>query len=245
MAAFSPSQHEAVVDKLNSGLPKAQNNVAVVRRNAYSVSESLFLPPGAGDVIKHLADEVVKAFKWLLDEFVAVMEGVGAPLLFWENADQWQTIRGLASTVAGQTTPGVLGSTGDWTGDTATAYTKAIAPQSTAAASLASIADKTSQALVTCAGTGLAFYATIALLLVQFIGIQVAAAAADTTVVGAIPGLLVALGGTASTGSLMLAALVGIGALLGPQATQMVTLHGLAMDNGAFPGGHWPKATDV
>lgn len=31
--------------------------------------------------------------------------------------------------------------------------------------------------------------------------------------------------------------------LLGTQAQQMVSLHGKAIDNSAYPGGHWPDPT--
>jgi hypothetical protein len=242
---FSPSQHQAVVDKINEGVPKALSNIGTVRDNALTVADFPLLPPGMGHVIRVLVDEVVKVFEDFMTQFQALIDGLGAPLEFWARSDEWETIRGQASLVAGQITPGVLGSTGDWSGPAATAYTKAIGPQSTAASTLAAVADKTATALTICAVSGLAFYTALALLLAQFIAIQIAAGIADVTVVGTIPGLIVALQDTVSTGSLIVAAVVSLSAVLGTQTTQMIALHGTASDNTAFPGGHWPKATGI
>ena len=65
-----------------------------------------------------------------------------------------------------------------WHGPANDAYTKAIKPQSDAAAKLGTIAERTAASLTVCAAAGLAFYVALGVIVVKFI------AAAVTAVVG-------------------------------------------------------------
>lgn len=79
----------------------------------------------------------------------------------------------------------------------------------------------------------------------QFIAAEITAAAADATGVGAPAGLAAGLGAAATAAGVVFALVAAIGTLHATEASQLSTLHGLAVGSTAFPGGRWPVAANI
>lgn len=94
-----------------------------------------------------------------------------------------------------------------------------------------------------CAAAGLAFYLVIGIILVKFIVAMVGVIAAIGSVAFSWAGVALAVEEAGVNTGLIIAAVTTLTAVLGAQAQQLVTLHGEAVDNSAFPGGHWPDPT--
>ncbi|WP_370147398.1 hypothetical protein [Streptacidiphilus sp. EB129] len=234
-----------MIDKVNAKIPIIERNLSKVQQAGASTANAWYMPAGLGDLLMECVHEFVKAVTWLLEQVKELLKGALAPLYMWENAYTWENVRGVASGVAGEVTVSALGSTKDWTGASATAYTQAIAPQSAAASRLAAVADKTSTALSICAASGLVFYGAVAILCVQEVEITVGASVAAATGAAAPPALAVETTSALLTGAGLVGLIVGLLSLVGGQATQMTSIHGETIDTTAFPGGHWPTATTV
>ncbi|SEK23823.1 hypothetical protein [Streptacidiphilus jiangxiensis] len=242
---FSVAQYEHAVDKITSKIPEVSQHAEDLRTRINHLLQEWYIVPPVSDLIAWAASEFIKLVEDVLTVMADILEGAPAPIAFWQNAYQWENLRDTASSVAADVNAATLGSTGEWKGASATAYTQAITPQSAAAARLATLADKTSGVLTTCAAAGLTFYVAVAALLVAFISAQIAAGAAASTGAGAPPGLLVALASGGFTYSTILTFLAALTALVAAQSTQLDSLHGEAMDDTAFPGGRWPVATNI
>ena len=242
---FNPSQFHETVQRISSKIPDVQHKASQIDIDSVRLANEWYIPEPIARLIIWLKDELIKLAEELMNMMTQVMEGIEAPITMWEDAYKWETVRGIASSVAADVNPSSLGSTGQWTGDAATAYTNAIGPQSTAAAQLATIADSTASSLQSCAEAGLAFYIAVALVVAQFIAAEITAAAADATGVGAPAGLAAGLGAAATAVGVLVALVAAMGTLIGTEASQASTLHGLAMDSTAFPSGRWPVAANV
>ena len=156
-----------------------------------------------------------------------------------------ESVRGSATGVAADVNLSTLGSEGTWTGAAATAYTRAIATQSAAAARLGSIADKVRGLMVSCAETGGAFYVVLLAQAVQAQCASVVAVAATDTGVGAPAGLVAGLGGSAAALTVVVALVTAMEKFAEGQADALAALQNEATDQTAFPFGHWPKAVNV
>lgn len=239
---FSATQYEHAIDKIRRKIPEITQHTEDLQSKINRVLQEWYIVSPVSDLLAWLTSELIKLAEDVLEFIAAILASATAPIRFFQHAYQWESLRGGATTVAGDVNAASLGSTGDWGGAAANAYTQAIAPQSAAAAQLATLADKTSSALSICADAGLAFYVTVAGCLVAFISSQIVACAAATTGAGAPPALFVSLASGAFTYSTIVGALGALLALVGSQEMQLSTLHGQVLDNSAFPGGHWPVA---
>ena len=245
MMAFSSTQYQSAIDRIKESLPRIDQGMNEVRTKAVASANAWYMPPGLGEITMELLTEFEKAVNWIVEQVTYWLEGALAPINFWDNAYQWESVRGKATGVAGEVTVGVLGSTKEWTGASATAYTQSIAPQSAAAARLGAVADKTATALEYCAVAGLAFYVTLGIIIVEQACVDVVATAAACTGVGTVPALVAAIADAGVTTASIFAAGSAFLALLGTQASQMAAIHGEASDVTAYPGGHWPVATSA
>jgi len=99
--------------------------------------------------------------------------------------------------------------------------------------------------LTVCAAAGLAFYVALGVIVFQLIASLVAAIAAVGSIIFSWAGLAMVVGDAGITTGMIIAAVTALAALLGVQAQQMVALHGTAVDDTAFPGGHWPVAANL
>jgi hypothetical protein len=240
--AFSIAQYQAVTDKLSSGNQTIAAKIPQVRSAANSVLGAWYVPGAVKEAVTWLVDEIVQIAEWLWNKIGELLQGVVAPIYMFEYAFGWQDIKGTATTVAGELTPQVVGADQDWQGAAATAYSKVIQPQNAAAAEIGTIANQTATALAICATGALAFYVALAVIVVEFIWQMVAAIIALGTVVFSWAGLALVVEACSVNAAMVWAVIATLTALLGTQASQMATLHGQAVDNSSFPGGHWPKA---
>jgi len=164
------------------------------------------------------------------------------PIILFKHAWDWQDLRGDASTVAGQLDAEALGAARKWEGPAAEAYKKVIPPQNKAATQIGTVAKNTAVSLTVCAAAGLAFYVALGVILVKFIAAMVTAIAALGSAVFSWAGAAIIVEEAGVNSGLIIAAVSALSAALGAQASQMSSLHGDAVDNAFFPGGHWPKA---
>lgn len=242
---FDPAQFQHTLDKISGKLEEIPRKASELELQSRQLANAWYIPLPVAEVIMWITDEFVKLADIVIQIMVEIMEGQYAPFELYSNSYDWETIRGILSGVAADINPADLGSTANWKGDAATAYTQAIGPQSSAAAQLASLADKMSSTLSTCAAGGFAFYLAALGLLVAFGAAQAAAAAADATGVGAPPGLLAAFADASGTVQALLAFFGAFSVFAGIQASNLNSLHGNAEDSTGFPHGRWPRAVNI
>jgi len=240
---FSEAEFNATIDNINSGMVDLGGKIDALPGIAHSAVDHWYIPGFIKDAVKWAAEKICDLARWLWDKITEVLKGVAAPVYFFKYAFDWQDIRGIASGVVGRAKPEVLTASTQWTGSAATAYGKVIKPQGDAANKIATIADKTATALTLCAASGLVFYLAIAAILVKFIAAMVTAAAAFGSAVFSWAGAALIVEEAGVNSALIWAAIGALSAALGTQASQLAALHGEAVDNSFFPGGHWPVAT--
>lgn len=237
---FSEAQFEAVVQKLDTGMAELSGKIPQLLPAARAATDHLYVPDSVQDAIMWLAHKMVSLAQRIWDKITELMKGIAAPVLFFKDAFDWEDVKGLASGVAGELTPTALRAGRHWSGAAEEAYVAATAPQATAAARIATLADKVALSLGICAAAGLAFYVAIGVILVKFIAALVAAIAAFGSAVFSWAGAALVVEEAGVNTGLIIAAVTTLTALLGAQAQQLVALHGEAVDDSTFPGGHWP-----
>lgn len=243
--AFSTAQYEAVTNKVSSGVQTASGKLPELTAATNSLLGEWYIPGFVKDAVKWLVEELIHTAESVLNKIVELLKGAVAPIYMFDYAWQWEDIKGTASGVASELTPQVVGISQDWKGQAATAYASAIQTQSPAAAQIGSISDKTATGLTVCAAGGLAFYIALGVIVFQLIASLVAAIAAVGSIIFSWAGLAMVVGDAGITTGMIIAAVTALTALLGIQAQQMVALHGTAIDDTSFPGGHWPVAANL
>ena len=240
---FSEAQFNETINKLNSGMDDLSKKIDAVPAAANAAVDHWYIPGIIADAIKWCAEKICELAKWIWNKIKEVLRGVAAPVYFFKYAFDWQDIRGIANNVTGQLKPEAMPGANSWTGSAATAYKGVIKPQGDAANKIATIADRTATALQVCALAGLTFYLAIAVILVKFIAAMIATIAALGSVVFSWAGVALVVEEAGVNSGLIWAAIGALTAALGTQAQQLVGLHGEAIDNSTFPGGHWPDPT--
>ncbi len=240
--AFNTAQYQAAVDGLSSGLADLSAKLDSIPGKAKASADRWWVPDPLSEAIIFFGEKMCEIGSWILDALEKSLEGAVGPVYMFIRSYEWETIRGLASTVSGQLQPGVVGSTDEWQGSAATAYTKEIGPQAGAASSISSIASKISSSLVEAATAGLAFYLVLGVVAIKFITVLAASIVALGSGIFSWAGFLALLEEAGVSTAVIVTVTGALVTFLGVQAKQMVTLHGQAVDNSAFPGGHWPTA---
>lgn len=242
---FSTAQYEAVMQKLDSGIRELSAKLAEVGPTANSAASRWYVPQPVAEALIWSAGKLVEIGSWILDKIKELLKGSVAPILMFNYAWEWQgSVRGVASSVAGELQPEALRATRSWKGDAADAYAAATKSQPIAATQIETSADKIATALTICAVAGLAFYVALGVIVVKFIAATITAMVALGTAVFSWAGAALIVEEAAVNSGLIIAAVTTLSAALGAQAQQMATIEGEARDNSAFPGGHWPKATN-
>lgn len=241
----SASQYEAAASKLRSGVNQVPGKLNDFASATNSTLNKWYIPGFVKDAVKWLAEKLIHLAEAVWNKIVELMKGIAAPGYMIDYAWKWESIKGTASGVASELSPEVVDISQDWKGQAATAYAEAIAPQSDAASQIGTIADKTSTSLAVCAAAGIAFYIALGIIIFQLLAALVAAIIAEGTIVFSAVGLGVVVLNAGITTGLIIAAVTTLGACLATQASQMASLHGSAVDQTKFPGGNWPKATNL
>lgn len=238
---FSEAQFQTTLTAIEKGIGDLSAKIAEVPEAANRALSNTSLPRDVQDAIVWTARKITELATAVMQKIKELLVGAAAPIAFFNSAHGWQDVRGVASGVAGQLKPTAMPAAASWTGSAAAAYTKVISPQGDAANKIGSISDKTAVALTTCAVAGLTFYVALGVILVKFTAAMIAAIAAFGTGVFSPAGAALIIEEAAVNTGMIVAAVSTLTAVLGAQAAGMVTLHGEAVDNGAFPGGHWPN----
>lgn len=238
--SFSIVQYSAVTDKVSRGNKTLAEKTDELVSSTNNLLGEWYIPGFIKDAIKWLVEKIVDAAEWIWHEVVDLFKGVAAPIYMFKDAWDWEDIRGTASTVAGELTAANVGVSSQWSGSAASAYAGAITPQNAAATEVGNIANGTAVSLTACAAAGLAFYIALGVIVFQCVSVLIGSIAAIGTGVFSAPGLAMLAGDITITPAMIWGAVTALAVLLGTQATQMASLHGSAVDNSSFPGGHWP-----
>lgn len=240
--AFSVAQYEAVTHKLVSGTDHVAQKIPELAAATNDLLGKWYVPGFVKDAVKWLVEKIISLAEWLLDKIIELMKGAVAPVYLFGYAWDWQDIKGAATGVASELTPQTAGIDQDWKGATADAYGKAIQPQAAAAAQIGSISNQTAISLTLCASAGLAFYVALLAIVIEFIIQLVAAIAAVGSIIFSWAGLAMVAADCGASAGMIWATVALLSACLTAQASQMAALHGQAVDETSFPGGHWPQA---
>lgn len=242
--AFTEAQYTAAIDKMNSKLDTMSTKLNEVGPKAESTANKWYVPDFIADALIWCANKIIDLGNWLWKKIVDCMKGAAVPVTAFFDAFDWETkVRGKASEVAGSTATDALTAPKTWTGDGATAYTTAVKGQPTAATSIETSADKVAIALGFSALAGLAFYVALGMIIAKFIGALIAAIVALGSAVFSWAGAALIVEEAGVDSALIWGAISTLTTALGTQAYQMTVVKGEAMDQSAFPDGHWPKAT--
>ncbi|MPY58148.1 hypothetical protein [Streptomyces spongiae] len=241
--AFNSAQYEAVTAKLSTGMQDLSGKLNQVGPKAESTANHWYVPDVVADALIWAANKLIDLGSWVLNKITELLEGVADPGAMFFYAMDWQShVRSPASSVAGDVAPEALVAPKHWSGDAATAYTTSVKGQPTAATQIETSADKIAAALNICAIAGLAFYVALGVILIKFITATIAAIAALGSVVFSWAGAALIVEEAGVNTALIITAVTTLVAVLGAQGQQMAIIEGEAVDNSAFPGGHWPDA---
>jgi hypothetical protein len=240
---FSEAQFNETIHKITQGLDDLAKKIDEVMKAANEAMHHWYVPAAIKEAIKWCAEKICELAKWFWNKIKDVLKGAAAPILFFRKSWDWEDIRGLASGVTGQLKPEAMPAANSWAGQAAAAYKGIIKPQGDAANKIATISDKTSSVLNVCAMAGLTFYLAIAVILIKFIDAMIAAIAAFGSGVFSGAGAAIVVEEVGVNTTTVVGLIAGLTTALGAQAQQMIGLHGEAIDNSSFPGGHWPNAT--
>jgi hypothetical protein len=240
---FSVAQYQATIDDLTSGLTKLSGKIDEVPPVVSAATNHWYIPQEVTDAIVWIGEKMIELGTWILNKINELMQGALAPVMMFGAAWDWQDVRGMVNGVAGNLKPEQLTVGRLWHGPAADAYARQIKPQADAATRIGTMSDKAASSLTICAVSGLAFYVALGVILIKFtIAFIVALTALGSAVFSWAGAELIVEEAAVNTG-MIIAAASALTAVLGAQASQMVTLHGEAKDPNNFPTGHWPDAT--
>lgn len=240
---FSPTQYRAVVEALTSGLDDLTAELDKVASAANYPASQWYVPKPIAEAVLRLGSEILRIGIWIRDKIKELLEGVAAPVFFYDDARHWQRIRGLVTAVVGDLRPETLTVSYSWHGEAADAYARQINPQTDAAARVATTMDKLATSLNQSAAAGLAFYLALGLILIKCIMATSAAIASMVTVVFSWIGVAIVIEELAVNVTLIFGILGGLTVFLTNQLGQINTLQGELVDMSTFPHGQWPNAT--
>jgi hypothetical protein len=237
---FNQTEYDAVIDKINSAIGDLKARIQEVIPAAEAGIDHWYVPAEVGAVVLALADKVVNVATTFLDKVVELLDGAGAPIMFFGKACDWTDVKGLTTSVTGELNPSVMPSHRHWSGAAQQAYTSMIPAQTAAATRLSAVSDSMTDVLDVCAGAGLAFYTVIGIIVGQFVVALVGVISALGSVAFSWAGVALAIEEASLGPAAIATALSALVAVLGAQTTAMNTLHSQVVDNSTFPGGKWP-----
>jgi uncharacterized protein YukE len=239
---FDPAQYEATIDRLDKGMADLSRLVGQLPAATASVTGRWYMTDDLSAALTRISNTLAALGADLLAKLKEFLKGAVAPIRFFFIANDWDEVRGLATSVAGNLQPVALSVDYYWQGAAAEAYKSVIPAQTAAATRIGTMSDKTQTALTWSAAAGCAFYLGLLAVLIQFVIAFVGVLAALGSVVFSWAGILLAIE-EAGIGLGEVAALVALlAAALTTQGIQLSNMHSEAEDASAFPGHHWPSA---
>jgi hypothetical protein len=217
-----------------------------------------------GELVEQMRDSLNRYLPWLgplahqvrsaWDGFVAVLRKVlseigkvftqpGVPWTLWSHANAWlDDIGGKVDRWSQEVTPDRIASDDRWQGDAATKYMESVSAQKTALDQIKPATNDIQTALRLVAGAIVVFWGALLAFLITYIVEMVAAAGGIGSVIGALPGVLLAAASTAKFWVAFGVLVVALGAAFTAFETQLGSLKS-RLDTGVFAAGHWPPAT--
>lgn len=239
----SAEQISKGMESLRAALPTLQDGVAALS----NISSQIFTP----EFIKGVIDALVAFGKWATEAgewILKLIEGIAAPLVFYEEGGKWRTIAAKGATDAQSHMNGLpIGSSSDplWTGLGAEAYKGKVPHQISASARLGVVCDTTGQICVKLAIAGAALYVAVLSFVLTITGGLAA-------VIGLIAGILsIPLAPptavtTAAVAALIVALITACIGYISETQTDLSEMTAMIDNDAAFPGppiGSWPHAT--
>lgn len=244
----SPAELQRIGTELSTKITEADQkiqSIGGVATNALSSPVVQFLLTPA--VVNWLVDAVnwvIKALSTALQKIWEFLQGLAAPVTFLIDAFTWGDVQIEAARISEAINPASnmnmqVGAI--WKGPAATAYARAIRPQTEKAAKVSSGAKAVAISLGICGAAGIAFYIALGIIVVKIIIGAIAVIAAFGTVALAPVGLALAIEEAAINSGLIIAAVTTLVTCLGAQAQQANAIRSDIMSS--FPTGHWPDPT--
>jgi hypothetical protein len=231
---FSTATYDAVINKIESAIPKIESDTNTF---VSEVASELGWIPFIGGEIKAALRKLVSLVDELLQKLAEYLKPALIPTMFWDDGNVWGTIGGNAAQVASTIQGQIQAKGNEWQGIAGGKYANGVPAQASAAQAISSLAGSTGSACTSLAVAGYTFYMAILVAEAAVAGGVATCAAAGWTGVGAIVGLIVAVGG----------ALIGIGVAVGSLVlgvdSSVRSLQGLIGPSQSFPGNAWPIAT--
>jgi hypothetical protein len=190
--------------------------------------------------LRRLGDAVQAFFAKVLE----FLQGVAFPVFAFLKANNWNDeVRNPVNKVAGELSEGALHVGDYWQGPASIAYTNALTAQTKAYTEVGTIVDDLKMRLWAVAGLIVGFYVALAAIIIQWIGVMTASAAATATGVGAVAGVPVAAADTGISAGAVVALVTATTLLVAAEAETFTRLNDRISTSAAFPGGSWPKPT--
>ena len=154
-------------------------------------------------------------------------------------------MRNPVQKVSGEVSDGALHVGDYWQGPASIAYTNALTAQTKAYTEVGAIVDDLKLRLWAVAGLISAFYVALAAIIIQWIGVMTASAAATATGVGAVAGVPAAAADTGISAAAVLALVGATVTLVAAEAESFTRLNDRIATSAAFPAGSWPVAVSA
>jgi len=240
----SPDQIRELVDTIERAIQSGADLVNGIINRVVDFLDWLpgFISNRVLPWLRRLADAVQGFFAKVLE----LLEGVAFPVFAFVKANSWNDeVRNPVTKVAGELSDGALHVGDYWQGPASIAYTNALTAQTKAYTEVGTIVDDLKIRLWAIAGLVVGFYVALAAIIIQWIGVMTASAAATATGVGAIAGVPVAAADTGISVAAVLALVAATTALAAAESESFTRLNDRIDSSAAFPAGSWPKPTSA
>ena len=239
---FDPVEYQRAIDIIRTQLAHIPDLIAQLHDAAVTAARQPGVVGSVAAGMLGLAAPIDPTAAAVLTPLGDAPPGGAAPVMMFDYAWRWMDQRGAASTVQGVLRPDQLPVRSHWKGVAADRYATAVTSQSSAAGRVATASGAAAGTLLICAGSGIAFYIALSVIVFRLVRGLMIAIAAFASEAFSWAGVLIAVEESGLAVGLIVAAIAALGAVLASQATTMTTLHGELVDNSQFHKGHWPRA---
>lgn len=243
----SEAEWDALGQKLGAIPNQASAAIDGIINLVNDVLGQWWCPSWVADWIKPIIDKLVALTKAIVNKLIELLIGFAFPIVAFFVANDWNDmVKNPVNKVAGDVSDATLHVSDYWQGNAATSYTNALKAQTDAMTEVGSIVGDLQLRLWVIAGLLITFYIAVAVVLIQWIAVMIAASAADATGIGCILGIPVQVGDTAVSGAAVAGLIAALLAVIGAELQSYTTLNGRITNSQKFPKGNWPVAvTDV
>jgi len=239
----SQSEWDTLGQKLGGVPGQANGAVGGIYDLVNDILNQWWCPGWVADWVKPILDKLVELTNAILTKLEELLIGFSFPIVAFFVANDWNDmVKNPVNQIAGDVSDGNLHIADYWQGTAATAYTNALKAQTDAMTEVGTIIGDLQVRLWVIAGLLITFYIAVAVILIQWIAVMIAASAADATGIGAILGIPVQVGDTAVSGAAVAGLIAALLAVVGAELQSYTTLNGRITSSQKFPKGNWPVA---